>query len=221
MSLDQRGSIVLSPAECQAFLERAAAALGTGRLAVNGVRSPYLIPVNFSLVEGGILIRLGPGWAAFHLDGADVSFEVDEAVPTQRSGWSVVIEGVARVLPYEEAARLGANVPNPIVTTPGVRVFEVIPFKVTGRAVTRDLDAALPWNPTTKRSPQHGGGGSVMELHLDADEMVVLATLLHATLGDLSSEIAGTDNAAFKRDLLERRRLLDAIAARLTGGNAT
>jgi hypothetical protein len=44
---------------------------------------------------------------------------------------------------------------------------------------------------------------------------------LRSVLGDLSSEIADTDNAAFRRTLLERRRLLEGIAAQLTIPDAT
>jgi hypothetical protein len=139
MTLDSRGSAVLGEDACRRLLTRVASSSGIGRVAINGVRSPYVIPVNFTVVEGGIVIRLGMGWAAFHLDGAAVTFETDQAATSQRSGWSVVVEGVARAVPYEEVARLGVNLPTPIVTVPGVRVFEIIPFKVTGRAVEPDL----------------------------------------------------------------------------------
>lgn len=44
-----------------------------------------------------------------------------------------------------------------------------------------------------------------MELHLDVEESVELTDLLDSALGDLSHEIAGTDNASF-RTLLRRRR---------------
>jgi hypothetical protein len=86
-------------------------------------------------MDGGILIRLGPGWSAFHLDGAAVTFETDEADPERRSGWSVVVEGIARLLPYDETVRRGADPPSPFVTQPGACVFEIIPFKVSGRGV--------------------------------------------------------------------------------------
>jgi uncharacterized protein len=139
VKLDSRGSTVLGEGACRRCLTRAAAASGIGRLAINGANSPYVIPVNFTVVGGGIVIRLGTGWAAFHLDGAPVTFETDQATPSQRSGWSVVVEGVAHAVPYEEVARLGANLPDPIVAAPGVRVFEIVPLKVTGRAVEPDL----------------------------------------------------------------------------------
>jgi len=139
VELDQRGSIVLGEDACRRHLSRESAASGVGRIAVNGDLSPHVIPVNFTVVDGGIVIRLGPGWAAFNLDGSAVTFETDQAVASQRSGWSVVVEGVARVLPYDDVARLGANLPTPMVAVPGVRVFEIVPFKVTGRAVEPDL----------------------------------------------------------------------------------
>ncbi len=139
MKFDSRGSAVLGEDACRRRLTRAAASSGIGRVAVNGARSPYVIPVNFTVVESGIVIRLGTGWAAFHLDGTAVTFETDQAATSRRAGWSVVVEGVARAVPYEEVARLGVNLPTPIVTLPGVRVFEIIPFKVTGRAIEPDL----------------------------------------------------------------------------------
>jgi hypothetical protein len=132
----------LDEGECRRHLASASGSFGIGRIALNRRRSPYVIPVNFTLVDGGILIRLGTGSSAFHLDGASVTFETDEADPERRSGWSVVVEGIARLLPYDESVRLGANLPCPLVTEQGVRVYEVIPFKVSGRAVEPDLRCA-------------------------------------------------------------------------------
>ena len=132
VKLDPRGSTVLGEDACRSRLAREATANGIGRVAINGDRSPYVIPVNFTVVEGGIVIRLGTGWAAFHLDGAAVTFETDQAMASRHSGWSVVVEGVARIVPYDDVARLGANLPTPIVSVPGVRVFEIVPYKVSG-----------------------------------------------------------------------------------------
>ncbi len=111
MKLDPRGSAVLGEDACRRRLTQAAAASGIGRIAINGERSPYVIPVNFTVVDGGIVIRLGTGWAAFHLDGAAVTFETDQAVASRRSGWSVVVEGVARGVPYDDVARIDVNLP--------------------------------------------------------------------------------------------------------------
>ena len=124
MSVDQRGSRVLDPGECRALLALAAASPGVGRVALNGDPSPHVIPVNFSITDTGILVRLGAGWTAFHLDGVDCSFEVDQAPPHGREGWSVVVEGTARTVPYDEVARLGTRPPpaaGPTARDPSLR----------------------------------------------------------------------------------------------------
>jgi hypothetical protein len=212
MKFDPRGSVVLSEDACRRRLEHAAASSTVGRIAVNGPRSPYVIPVNFTVVEGGILIRLGTGWAAFHLDGVAVTFETDQAAASRRSGWSVVVEGIAHVVPYDDVARLGINLPTPMVSVPGVRVFEIVPFKVTGRRVEPELrgeqrEPGAEAPQQTWKKPRN--------LHLGQDAVEELASVLRSVLGDLSTEIADTDNEAFRRALLERRSLLDGIAAQV------
>jgi hypothetical protein len=212
MKLDPRGSAVLGMDECRRHLTTAAASSGTGRLAVNGSRSPYVIPVNFTVVGGGIVVRLGTGLAAFHLNGASVTFETDQVAKTGHSAWSVVVEGVAREMPYDEVARLGENLPTPIVTVPGVRVFEIMPFKVTGRAVEPDLRGERRDLVTGTVVPSEE---QAKALHLEPRATGELASLLRSVLGDLSSEIADTDNASYRRALLERRRVIADIAAQL------
>ncbi len=212
MKLDRRGSMVLGEDECRKHLASQAAAAGVGRVAINGDPSPHIIPVNFRVIEGGIVIRLGAGWAAFHLDGAAVTFETDQAAASRRSAWSVVVEGVAHIVPYDDVARLGANLPNPIVTIPGVRVFEIVPNRVTGRAVEPDLrgehrDASEVHEPARE---------NLRELRLKGDAAKELSAVLHEAQWDLDTEIASTDNDAIRKTLLERRRLLDAMAAQLT-----
>jgi len=138
VSVDQRGARVLEPGECRRLLAETAAA-GVGRIAVNGDPSPHVIPVNFSMTDTGILVRLGSGWTAFHLDGVDCTFEVDQAPPHRRAGWSVLVEGTARTVPYDEVARLGTHLPNPRVRRPGIRVFEIVPSKVTGRSLDNEF----------------------------------------------------------------------------------
>ena len=218
MKLDPRGSAVLSEEACRHRLEKAVAASGTGRIAINGDPSPHVIPVNFTMVGGGIVIRLGPGWAAFHLDGTAVTFEADEVSGTGHAGWSVVVEGIARAVPYDDVARLGSNLPTPMVTVPGVRVFEICPFKVTGRAVEPDLrgersDLVAVAPGQADRRPQ--------DLHLGRDAAQELASALHSVLGDLNTGINDTDDAIFRGELLERRRLLEGIAEQLTVSDAT
>ena len=59
-----------------------------------------------------------------------------------------------------------------------------------------------------------------MELHLDDEQASELGKLLAQTLGELSSEIADTDNPAFKRALRERRHQLQTISQQLDSNHA-
>jgi nitroimidazol reductase NimA-like FMN-containing flavoprotein (pyridoxamine 5'-phosphate oxidase superfamily) len=112
-----------------------AASSGIGRIAVSDAPSPHLIPVNFTVADTRLLVRLGPGWTAFHLDGAECTFEVDQPASHGRKGWSVVVVGSARIVPFDEVARLGVQLPSPSVPRPGVWVFEIVPSRVTGRSL--------------------------------------------------------------------------------------
>lgn len=53
--------------------------------------------------------------------------------------------------------------------------------------------------------------GGPMEISLSDDEVIELRALLDQALRDLSSEIADTDNAQFRRSLRARRERLEAI----------
>ena len=57
-----------------------------------------------------------------------------------------------------------------------------------------------------------------MELTLTDEEATELRDLLDGSLGDLSSEIADTDNPSFRLALKQRRTHLQAVRSRLTGG---
>jgi hypothetical protein len=133
-TIDGRGARVLGPDECQRLLAQATSS-NVGRLAVDDVPSPHVIPVNFSVAGNRVLVRLGPGWTAFHLDGAECTFEVDQTPSPGRKGWSVVVEGIAHILPYDTVARLGTHLPTPRVPRPGIRVFEIVPSQLTGRCL--------------------------------------------------------------------------------------
>jgi hypothetical protein len=217
VKLDQRGSAILGEDACRDHLAREATASGVGRVAVNGDQSPYVIPVNFTVVEGGIFIRLGPGWAAFHLDGSAVTFETDQANAAQHSGWSVVVEGYAHVVTYDDIARLGANLPSPMVTVPGVRVFEIVPFKVTGRAVEPDLRDEPRGHTTDNPDAMESKPSS---LRLTPESAHELAVTLRSAQWDVNSKIADTDDPVARETLLEGRRLLEGLAAQLTGAGA-
>lgn len=59
-----------------------------------------------------------------------------------------------------------------------------------------------------------------MELTMSEAEAVELRDLLDGSLGDLSSEIADTDNPSYRLALKERRVRLQAVRAQLVGVEA-
>ena len=54
-----------------------------------------------------------------------------------------------------------------------------------------------------------------MKLELNTRQALELYTLLRAALGDLSHEIAATDNYAFRAQLVERRDELESVKEEL------
>jgi hypothetical protein len=54
-----------------------------------------------------------------------------------------------------------------------------------------------------------------MLLELTEDQCAELQRLLESALGDLSSEIAGTDNAEYRQGLRDRRAVLEAVLYQL------
>jgi hypothetical protein len=156
MPFDQHGSDVIDEEECRRLLALAGASGRVGRLAINGTDAPFVIPVNYSVHDEMILIRLRPGFAAHHLDGTTVTFEIDHVEPYSKEGWSVEVQGPARLLTYDEVARLGRNIPRPLVMNPGLRVFSIRPERISGRSIRHDYEGPSrpPSSSWINRFPQ-------------------------------------------------------------------
>jgi uncharacterized protein len=92
---DQHGLETLDESECLALLGLAA----VGRLALSVRALPVVLPVNFALVDDGILIRTAGG-TKFDAacDRAVVAFEIDGFDAMSHTGWSVLVQGEARLL---------------------------------------------------------------------------------------------------------------------------
>jgi len=78
-----------------------------GRLALSVQALPVIVPVNFALDPRGIIVRTGAGREIDQAcNRAVVGFEVDGYDPLSGRGWSVLVQGHARVL--DQAADLAA-----------------------------------------------------------------------------------------------------------------
>ena len=85
-----------------------------GRVGFTFARRPMIVPVNYRMVANGIVFRTAPGSKlSAALSRSEVAFEVDDAEPSGRSGWSVLVVGRATELREEkslrEAQRLGVS----------------------------------------------------------------------------------------------------------------
>lgn len=93
--LDRSGMQVLPVQEC---LERLAAA-PIGRIAFVQNGEPVILPVNHGVHGTSVVFRSPLGSKLFAADrGQPVSFETDFADPELRTGWSVVVRGVAEIV---------------------------------------------------------------------------------------------------------------------------
>ncbi len=144
MWLDQRGSEILTENECRRLLALAAKEIHLGRLAVPDVQAPLLVPLNFTVHDNFVLVRIGPGRLSELASGSLVAFEVDHVEPRPGQAWSVLVRGLASpVAPGETPP--DAWMPQPWVPEPGEQILAIRPDIVTGRR----FRLVLPNGPET------------------------------------------------------------------------
>jgi len=89
---------VIGVDECYELL----ASAEVGRIGVNAAHYPLIIPVNYGLDGRTIVIRTHPGTTLSAAAHANVSFEIDEIDRRTRSGWSVLVRGLAEEVGPED-----------------------------------------------------------------------------------------------------------------------
>jgi nitroimidazol reductase NimA-like FMN-containing flavoprotein (pyridoxamine 5'-phosphate oxidase superfamily) len=111
-----------------------------GRLAYRLVDEVHITPINYAVDGGTLLFRTAEGNKLLAVVmGSEVAFEIDRY--GEESARSVVVRGVARLLPEDEAHR-AENVPlRPWVPTLKYNVVEIQPKVVSGRA----FELSRPW----------------------------------------------------------------------------
>jgi nitroimidazol reductase NimA-like FMN-containing flavoprotein (pyridoxamine 5'-phosphate oxidase superfamily) len=89
------GLELLTEAECRQLVATA----DVGRIGVTVGGLPAIFPVNYRMIDGGIVFRTAPGSKlAAATREAVVAFEVDDYDALHRSGWSVLVVGKAHVV---------------------------------------------------------------------------------------------------------------------------
>jgi nitroimidazol reductase NimA-like FMN-containing flavoprotein (pyridoxamine 5'-phosphate oxidase superfamily) len=111
---------------CWSLMESA----GIGRLAWVDADGPVAVPVNIAVSQGAVVIRTAAYSAmSREIDDSRVALEVDDLDPRTRTGWSVLVRGVARVL-FEPAPE---DAPTAWPTGSKSATVRIRPTKITGR----------------------------------------------------------------------------------------
>jgi nitroimidazol reductase NimA-like FMN-containing flavoprotein (pyridoxamine 5'-phosphate oxidase superfamily) len=135
MLIDQRGSEVLERSECARLL--AVKAGGVGRLGIVVQGQPVVVPLNYEMVDGDVVIRIGSGSILETITDSQtiVAFEVDDHSQDEASSWwSVLVQGLA--LAITDRSRLvmyKAGAPTPAIPTPGESLVRIRPDVLSGR----------------------------------------------------------------------------------------
>jgi uncharacterized protein len=145
MWIDQRGSEVLTRNECVRLL--AITAGGVGRFGlVDAVGNVVIHPVNYGMLDGDVLIQVGPGSM---LDAASqatiVSFEIDQMSRADGGAWSVLVHGLATVV--TAGSRSGPALPDthpPLVPEPGCAAVRIRTGILSGRRFLLRSDSEPP-----------------------------------------------------------------------------
>jgi nitroimidazol reductase NimA-like FMN-containing flavoprotein (pyridoxamine 5'-phosphate oxidase superfamily) len=113
---------------------------------VTAEHHPLIIPVDYGMDGRTIVIRTHPGTTLSAAAHANVTFEVDEIDRTTRTGWSVLVRGLAEEVGPEHRTELVARTHAAGVQpwAPGEHGdwLRIIPQGISGRRI---VPGQLPW----------------------------------------------------------------------------
>lgn len=123
----------LMPAECYRLI----APGGVGRIAFGTSFGPVVLPVNFAVVAGTIVIRTGEGTMIDGHADEQVAFEVDHIDEALSQGWSVLVRGRSRRVAHPAELQLMRREAEIWPWPGGDRdvYVRIIPDKITGRRI--------------------------------------------------------------------------------------
>jgi hypothetical protein len=116
-----------------------------GRVGVSVGALPAIFPVNYVLVEGDIFFRTGEGLkskAALHR--SVLAFEVDDSDYASRTGWSVLVVGLAEEVSPERGSEL-PDPPTPWASGERRHLIRIHPEFVSGRRINPHVGPRDHW----------------------------------------------------------------------------
>lgn len=130
--LDQKGSTVVDVPECKRLLAVASKLALIGRIGITTDQAPVIIPVNFTMCQGQIGLRVGGGFLARSAANCLVAFEVDHVDLDTGWAWSVLVRGLATLSNHLTEAELDADA-HPLVPVAGDQRLTIRTDVLTGR----------------------------------------------------------------------------------------
>ena len=124
---------------------RLAAGAVVGRIGFTGRYGPVVLPVNFKLIDGAVVFRTD-GESSLDQDlrtgitDAEyrVAFEIDQIDESERTGWSVMLQGAAHYLEgQEERAAAAAAGIDPWAGGDKDVYISIRPAHIAGRRINR------------------------------------------------------------------------------------
>jgi uncharacterized protein len=137
---------LLPHSECVRLLTRAQ----VGRVVFTVAALPAVVPVTFAVLDDAVVMCTAPDTRfAATADGNVLAFEIDEIDLQSRTGWSVVVTGVAELVTDSLTRSRIHGVVAP--WTPGhLDVFVRLPLTVvTGRRIVAAVPVPSPARSTT------------------------------------------------------------------------
>jgi nitroimidazol reductase NimA-like FMN-containing flavoprotein (pyridoxamine 5'-phosphate oxidase superfamily) len=136
----------LSVAECWELL----ATQAIGRVAIIVGHYPLVFPVNYAVDNKAILYRTGVGTKLYAIHRSNVTFEVDEIDTAHRTGWSVMVKGVAQELSLQRdrqaISRAELSGAAPWAAGEREHLIRILADQVTGRRIRpADLTPSTEW----------------------------------------------------------------------------
>lgn len=130
----------LSVSECETLLRAGVA----GRVALVTPNGPHIVPVNYSVVDGAVVVRTSP-YSLLGTYGRDttLAFEVDHVDYARQRGWSVVARGRAEAVhdPAEIERIRRTREPRPWATGSRALFLRLRWTELTGRQLGTGWDA--------------------------------------------------------------------------------
>jgi uncharacterized protein len=123
----------LSVETCLSLLERH----HVGRLAIVDAEGPLVLPVNYVLDQGAVVLRSDPGLKVdLANDHEAAAFEIDGVDHMRRLGWSVLVRGrLSQVTDPGDRARLDALDLEPYVGGDKAPLLRLDSRSITGRRI--------------------------------------------------------------------------------------